>query len=102
MGGRNSDASEPSEGPPRLLHNEIAIMQKLCKIMQKVMQKVVPLPSSSPWLAPSLRLAFVGVEKPGGGGAASISSDSGQDIGNRLTSKLKLELNNETICVSVK
>ena len=43
MGGRKCDASEPSEGPPRLLHNEIVIMQKLCKIMQKVMQKVVPL-----------------------------------------------------------
>ena len=43
MGGRKRDGSEPSEGPPRLLHNEIAIMQKLCKIMQKAMQKVVPL-----------------------------------------------------------
>ena len=31
MGGRKRDASEPSEGPLRLLHNEIAIMQKLCK-----------------------------------------------------------------------
>ena len=43
MGARKRDASEPSEGAPRLLHNEIAIMKTLCKIMQNIMQKVVPL-----------------------------------------------------------
>ena len=47
-GGRKRDASEPSEGPRRLLHNEIAIMQTVCKIMQNIMQKVVPLPHKLP------------------------------------------------------
>ena len=44
MGGRKCDASEPSEGPPRLLHNHYAkIMQKLCKIYAKVMQSYAKL-----------------------------------------------------------
>ena len=49
---------------------------------------------AGPVIAFVFRPKFVGVEKPGGGGAATICSDSGQDIGNRLTSKLKLESKN--------
>ena len=43
MGGRKRDALEPLEGAQRRLHNEIVIMQTLSKIMQNIMQKVVPL-----------------------------------------------------------
>ena len=38
--------------------------------------------SDSAWAALSLRIAFVGVEMPGSGGAASSSSSDRQDIGN--------------------
>ena len=59
--------------------------------------------SDSEWAAPSesLRMAFVGKEKPGSGGAASSSSSDRQDIGNRLTSQLNLDRRIKRICVSV-
>ena len=43
---------------------------------------------------PVIAFGFRRRKNPGGGGAASISSDSRQDIGNRLTSKLKLKSKN--------
>ena len=51
------------------------------------------------WAAPPLLSSCGGVEQPGGGGAASISSDAGQDISLNCDSKLKLESKNQ-ICVS--
>ena len=61
----------------------------------------VPSASGSPWPAPSLQMALVGVVKLSCRGAASSSSSDLQDIGNRLTSKSKLEWKNQNnLCFS--
>ena len=54
--------------------------------------------SDSAWPAPPLLSSCGGRGRTGDGGATSISSDAGQDIGNRCDSKLKLESKNQ-ICV---
>ena len=52
----------------------------------------VPSASDLAWPAPSLRLSFVGVEKLGGGGAASPSSESRRGIGNRVWQEFKTRI----------
>ena len=60
---------------------------------------LVPSASGSPWPAPSLRMALVGVVKLGCRGAASSSSSDRQDICNRLWKEISTRIKELQQCV---